>query len=117
MKYQCLHDVSPQEYEDNLREVITHARPFECNLLLETGSDDLAALALAVNPALRAELWGTLSDEMRAFVQYYDSWFTTEDATASMIDRVVHSVTEQWYRVEAEAIVDELIASIQGEMA
>jgi len=116
MKVTCLHDVPPQKYEDNLREVVTHARPFEYNLLLRTGSDDLAALALAVNPALRAELWDTLSEEMRAFVEYYDSWFTTEDATARMVDLVVHNVTQQWYSIEAEEIVAELIASVQGEM-
>jgi hypothetical protein len=116
MKYQLLHDISPQEYEANLVEVVTHARPFEYEKLLETGpgGDDLAALAVAVNPLLRAELWPSLSDEMRAFVEYYDSWCVTPSATEEMVNRVCHDITEQWYRVEAEEIVDELLASIQG---
>jgi hypothetical protein len=115
---QLLHDVSPEEYEENLVEIVTHARPFEYKMLLaccdRDGSLDIAALAIAVNPLLRAELWPTLGPEMRAFVEYYDSWCTTPSVTDEMVNRVCHNLTQQWYEREAREIVAEFIASIQG---
>jgi hypothetical protein len=116
MKYQWLHDVPQQEYEDNLVDIVMHARPYECEKLAATGSDDLVALAIAVNPLTRAELWDTPSEEMKAFVEFYDSWSVgvNEAATARMVRTVCHNVTEWWYRREAREFVDELIASVQG---
>ncbi len=106
------------DYVDNLIGIVTHARPFEYHKLLDiddTGSKELAGLAVAVNPALRAEIWDELDDEMRGYVLHFEDWCTTEESTHRMVNTVCHSVTQWWYRQEAQEIVDALIASIREE--
>lgn len=110
MNPQYLHDVHPQEYVDNLVDVISHARPYEYGLLMAAEMREPAALALVLNPHTRAELWSQLDDVMRGFVLYYESVCVDEESTQRILTTLCHNVTHQIYRQEAEEIVDELTA-------
>ena len=46
MIYRYMHDIPQQEFEDNLREIVNHARPFECEKLAASRLADFQAIGV-----------------------------------------------------------------------
>ncbi|ORW88805.1 hypothetical protein AWC27_13990 [Mycobacterium szulgai] len=51
-----------------------------------------------VNPTLRAQLSGSLDDEVPPYVAHYESWCVDEESTTNMINTITRSLTRQLYR-------------------